>query len=158
MFFPRKVVSESKIARKMLCFIIETAVRLCEGRRCKTAVADMVAYARVWSDIVGSVRHWEVQAQVVKRIGMVGCRWRRVRDGGAMLLGNRMAGFHGGAVLLGNVIAGYHGDAALLGHGMAGFHGGAVLLGNGMAGMLLGNRMAGFHGGAMLLGDVIGSD
>ena len=49
-FFLTKVVSESKIAREMLCFIIETGVRLCEGRRYKTAVADMLAYGRLVSD------------------------------------------------------------------------------------------------------------
>ena len=43
-------VSENKIAREMLCFTIETAVRLREGGRCKTAVADMVAYGRLSSD------------------------------------------------------------------------------------------------------------
>ena len=47
---------------------------------------------------------------------MVGCRWCRVRDGGAVLLGNLIRDFHGGAVLLGN--------------GMVGFHGGVVLVGN----------------------------
>ena len=60
-FFHIKVVSESKIAREMLCFTIETGVRWCEGRRCKTAVADMVAYGRLCSDFFGLVRHWEVQ-------------------------------------------------------------------------------------------------
>ena len=49
-FFHTEVVSESKIVREMRCFTIETAVRLCEGRRCKTAVADMVAYGRLCSD------------------------------------------------------------------------------------------------------------
>ena len=29
-FFPTEVASKSKIAREMLCFTIETAVRLCE--------------------------------------------------------------------------------------------------------------------------------
>ena len=82
-FYHTKVVSESKIVREMPCFTIETAMRLCEGRMCKTAGADMFAYRRLWSDIVGSVLHWEVQAQVVKRIGMVGLQvvqgsgWRR---------------------------------------------------------------------------------
>ena len=47
MFFHTKVVSESKMAREMLCFTIETAVRLCEVRRCKTAVADVLAYGRL---------------------------------------------------------------------------------------------------------------
>ena len=55
-FFHTEVVSESKIVREMLCFTIETAVRLCEGRRCKTAVADMVAYARLWSPMLASCR------------------------------------------------------------------------------------------------------
>ena len=40
----------------MLCFTIETAVRQCEGRRCETAVADMVAYARLWSPMLASCR------------------------------------------------------------------------------------------------------
>ena len=77
-FFHTKVVSESKIAREMLCFTIETAVCLCEGRRCKTAGAAVLAYGRLCSDIVGSVRHWEVQVQVVKRIGTVASRLRMV--------------------------------------------------------------------------------
>ena len=47
--------------------------------------------------------------QVVKRIGMVASRWRWVADGGAVLLGNVIRGFHGGAVLLGNGIPGFHG-------------------------------------------------
>ena len=74
-FCHTKVDSESKIVREMLCSTIETAVRLCEGRRCETAVADMVAYGRLWPPLVGSVRHWEVQVQMAKRIRMVGCRW-----------------------------------------------------------------------------------
>ena len=119
-FFHTKVVSESKIARKMLCFTIETAVRLREGRRCKTAVADMVAYGRLCADIVGSVRHWEVQAQVVKRIGTVASRWCWVADGGAVLLGNAIRGFHGGVVLLGNGIPGFHGGPVFLGNFIAG--------------------------------------
>ena len=52
-FFHTKLVSESKIACEMLCFTVETAVCLCEGRRCKTAVAGMVAYARLWSPMLG---------------------------------------------------------------------------------------------------------
>ena len=39
--------SERRIAREMLCFTIETAVGGCEGRRCGTAVAAMLAYAMV---------------------------------------------------------------------------------------------------------------
>ena len=65
--------------------------------------------------MVGSVGHWEVKSQVVKRIIMVGSRLRWVADGVAVLLGNAIAGFHGGAVLLGNVIAGFDGGAVLLG-------------------------------------------
>ena len=82
----------------MLCFTIETAVRQCEGRRCETAVADMVAHARPCSPMlaygrlcsprVGSVRDWEVQVQVRKRNGMVASRCCWVADGGAVLLGN----------------------------------------------------------------------
>ena len=49
-FFHTEVVSESRIVREMLCFTIETAVRGCEGRRCETAGAAMVAYGRVSSD------------------------------------------------------------------------------------------------------------
>ena len=43
---------------------------------------------------------------MVKRIVAVASRWRWVADGGAVLLGNAIAGFHGGAVFFGNVIAG----------------------------------------------------
>ena len=114
-FSNTEAVSESKIVREMLCFTIETAVGGCEGRRCETAGAAMVAYGygrlwspmvahgRLWSPMVGSVRHWEVKSQVVKRIVMVASRWRQVGDGGAVFLGNAIAGFHGRAVLLGNV-------------------------------------------------------
>ena len=61
-FSHTKVVSESKIVREMLCCTIETAVGGCEGRMCETAGAAMVAYARLWSAIVGSVLHWEVKS------------------------------------------------------------------------------------------------
>ena len=130
-------------------------------RRRLRMCSPMVAYARLCSPWLGSVLHWGVQVQVVKRIGTVASRWCWVADGGAVLLGNGMAGFHGGAVLLGNGIGGFHGGAVFLGNGMAGFHGGAVLLGNGIGGfyggaVLLGNGMAGFHGGPVLLGNGIG--
>ena len=49
-FYHRKAAFESKIARERLCFTIETAVGGREGRRCWTAGAAMVAYARLWSD------------------------------------------------------------------------------------------------------------
>ena len=68
-------------------FYNRPAVGGCEGRRCETAVAamlaygrlcsPMVAYARLCSPIVRSVLHWEVPSQVVKRIVIVGCRWLR---------------------------------------------------------------------------------
>ena len=35
--------------QEMLCFTIETAAGGCEGRRCETAVAAMVAYVRLFS-------------------------------------------------------------------------------------------------------------
>ena len=38
--------------------------------------------------------------QVVKRNEMVASRWCWVADGGAVLSGNVIAGFHGGAVLM----------------------------------------------------------
>ena len=44
-FYHTEVVSESKIVCGMLCFTIETAV-------CETAVAAMVAYARLWSPML----------------------------------------------------------------------------------------------------------
>ena len=50
------MVSESKIMREMLCFTIETAVRLCEGRRCKMAGADMFTYVGLWSPIFAYIR------------------------------------------------------------------------------------------------------
>ena len=51
-FFHTEVVSESKIVREMLCFTIETAVGGCEGRRCETVRAAMVAYARLCSPML----------------------------------------------------------------------------------------------------------
>ena len=39
--------------------------------------------------------------QVVKRIAMVGSSWCRLGDGGAVLLGNAIAGFHGVGGVLG---------------------------------------------------------
>ena len=69
------VVSESKIVRQMLCFTIETAVGGCEGRRCETAGAAMLAYGRLCSRIAGSVLHWEMQSHVIKRIVTVVSRW-----------------------------------------------------------------------------------
>ena len=47
---------------------------------------------------------------------MMDVRWRWLGDGGAVLLGNGMGGFHIGAVLLGNVIAGFHVGPVLVGN------------------------------------------
>ena len=48
-FSHTEVVSENEIVREMLRFTIETAVRGCEGRRCETAVAAMLAYGGLCS-------------------------------------------------------------------------------------------------------------
>ena len=47
-FFHTKVVCESKIAREMLCFTLETAVRLCEG-----TVGGVRRRLRIWSPVLG---------------------------------------------------------------------------------------------------------
>ena len=46
-FFHTEVLSESKMVREMLRFTIKTAVGACEGRRCETAVAAILAYGRI---------------------------------------------------------------------------------------------------------------
>ena len=159
-FSHTEVVSESKMMRDMLRFTMETAVGGCGGWRCETAVAAMVAYARLCSARVGSVLHRQMESQVIKRIVMVGSRWCWVVDSGAVLLGNVIAGFHGGAVLLGNVIPddqtqcnggfqvvlAWRWRRCVFRKFIAGFHGGAVLSGN---------AIEGFHGAAVLLGNVI---
>ena len=53
---------------------------------------------------------------MAKRIGMVSSRCCWVADGGAVLLGNAIRGFHGGAVLLGNGVPAFHGGSVLLGN------------------------------------------
>ena len=55
-FYYSKVVSKSKIGCEILRFIIEVAVRLCEGRRCKTAGANMFAFVRLWSPMAAFYR------------------------------------------------------------------------------------------------------
>ena len=57
-----------------------------------------------------------ISLQVAKRIGMAASRCCWVADGGAVLLGNVVKGFHGGAVLLGNGIPGFHGGPVLSGN------------------------------------------
>ena len=61
MFSHTNVLSESKIVREMLRFTIETAAGGCEGRRCETADAAMVACGRLSSDRLS--------------IGKCNCRW-----------------------------------------------------------------------------------
>ena len=56
---------------------------------------------------------------MVKRIRKVASRRCWVVDGGAVLLGNVIRGFHGGAVLVGNRIPGFHGGPVLVGYLMA---------------------------------------
>ena len=68
----------------------------------------------LWVSMVGRC-YWGIQSQVVKRIVLVASGRRWVADGGAVLVGNAIAGFHGGAVLSGNAIEGFHGAAVLLG-------------------------------------------
>ena len=65
-FSHTEVVSESKIVREMLRFAIETAVGGCEGRRCETAGAAMVAYVRLWSAMVGYGRLWSDRSAIGK--------------------------------------------------------------------------------------------
>ena len=54
-FYHTDGVSESKIAREMMCFTIETVAGGCEGGRCETAVAGMLAYGRLCSPMVAPV-------------------------------------------------------------------------------------------------------
>ena len=48
--FPTQKLRLKVRLRATCCFAIETAVRGCEGRRCQTAVAAMLAYGRLSSD------------------------------------------------------------------------------------------------------------
>ena len=57
-FSNTEVVSERMRVRDMLCFTIETAVGGCEGRRCETAGAAMVAYLCLWSPMFAYARLW----------------------------------------------------------------------------------------------------
>ena len=65
-FFHLEIGSKNKIICEMLCFTIEMAVRLCEGRRCKMVVTDMVTYARLVSDR--------------SAIGKCKCRWLNILE------------------------------------------------------------------------------
>ena len=96
-FFHTQGVSESKIVREMLCFTKETVVGGCEGRRCGTAVAAMLAYARLCSPMVAYARLSSDRSSIGKCkrrwLNALGFRKCWVRDCGAVLLGNGMAGF-----------------------------------------------------------------
>ena len=79
----KKAGSESKIAREMLCFTIETVVGGCEGKRCRTGgcglgaryVRAMFAVARAGRRVQRSRRgkqcaayYWGMQLQIARRI------------------------------------------------------------------------------------------
>ena len=56
----RNDVAESKMAREMLCFTMETAAVGCEGRICETAVAGYVrAMSALCSRHSRSSPHWK---------------------------------------------------------------------------------------------------
>ena len=101
-----QVWRESKIAREMLCFTIETAAGGREGRRCRTGgcglcsryVRAMFARdrngRRVQSSRKGkqcAAHYWGMPLQIARRLITVGARWRWVAIGGAVLLGNAIA-------------------------------------------------------------------
>ena len=112
----------------------------------------MFGYVRLCSGMVGSVLHWEVKSEVVKRIVMVvsgdivaWCYWEmswqvsmvaRCYRGmqlqavkrNVMVTSRWCWVADGGAVLSANAIAGFHGDAVLLGNVIAGFNGGAQVV------------------------------
>ena len=158
-------------AREMLCFTLkgkmtqEMLYFIYNKNGCgRLGRGGVKRRLRLCSPMVGSVCHWEVWLQVAKRIVMVGSRRRPVADGGALLLGNAIAGFYGGAVLVGNQMQ--VSMAALCCWGMpvevakrvemVGSRwrwvadGCTLSLGNAIAG-LDGAAMAGFHGVAVLL-------
>ena len=117
----RNDVAESKMAREMLRFTIETAVVGLKGRICGTAGAGYVraalAVVRIGT-VVYRLRsanqcaeyYWGMQLQMARRLIMVGSSWWWVADGGAVLLGNAGSRWSwvadGGAVLLVNATAG----------------------------------------------------
>ena len=95
-------VAESKMAREMLCFTIETAVVGLKGRICGTAGAGYVratlAVVRIGT-VVYRLRsanqcaeyYWRLQLQIARRLIMVAARWSWVAIGGGVLLGNAIA-------------------------------------------------------------------
>ena len=112
-----QVWTESKFAREMLCFTIETAVGGREGRMCPTGgcglcsryVRAMFALCpryvramsardrhgrRVQSSRKGkqcAAYYWGMPLQIARRLITVGARWRWVAIGAAVLLGNATA-------------------------------------------------------------------
>ena len=112
-----QVWTQSKFAREMLCFTIETAVGGREGRMCPTGgcglcpryVRAMFALCphyvramfardpngrRVQSSRKGkqcAAYYWGMPLQIARRLIMVGARWRWVAIGAAVLLGNATA-------------------------------------------------------------------
>ena len=94
--------AESKMAREMLCFTIETAVVGLKGRICGTAGAGYVratlAVVRIGT-VVYRLRsanrcaeyYWGLQLQIARRLIMVAARWSWVAIGGGVLVGNAIA-------------------------------------------------------------------
>ena len=97
---------ESKIAREMLCFTIETGLGGREGRRCRTGgcglcsgyVRAMFVRDRNGRRVQRSRKgkqcaeyYWGMQLQIARRLITVGARWHWVAIGAAVLLGNANA-------------------------------------------------------------------
>ena len=101
-----QVWTQSKFAREMLCFTIETAVGGREGRMYPTGGCGLCSrYVRAMSvrDRNGrrvqssrkgkqcAAYYWGMPLQIARRLITVGARWRWVTIGVAMLLGNATA-------------------------------------------------------------------
>ena len=70
-FYHTEAGSESKIAREMLCFTIETAVGGREGRRCRTGGCGLSSrLARAMSALVSHSPHWQECSEVAERKAM----------------------------------------------------------------------------------------
>ena len=98
------------MAREMLRLTKETAAVGCEARICETAGAGYVcAMFALCSSSVEVVRigtvvqstrsgkqcaayYWRMQLQIARRLRTVASRWSLVAIGGAVLLGNAIAG------------------------------------------------------------------
>ena len=80
-----EVVCECKMMCEMLCFTIEMAMGGCEGGRCETAVAAMLAYVRLCSAMfaygrIGAPLGSEITDGETHCNGsqvVLGCRWWR---------------------------------------------------------------------------------